>query len=283
MVSSKQFQWWKLPVMVLVTALLLLGCAGMLQEQLIFFPESLDEEEDLSWTGAKEVFVDTEDGARIHGLLYEADEPRGVVLYFHGNAGSVASWADVARQLHRHGVDVFLIDYRTYGKSSGEMSEEGLYLDGEATYDYLVERGYSPHQIIVHGRSLGSAVATHVASDVPVGAVVLETPFTDLPSLARDLYLVPLPGWFFQYELDNLDRSQQVDAPTWVVHGTDDEVVPLDHGREVYARLGSPWKMTIIDGGRHNNLMSFGEYRRELAEFYDEILGETDEESSDYR
>lgn len=262
---------------VAVSLIALLGCAGWLQQRLIFFPDHIDEQEDLSWTGGEEVFVEADDGARIHGLLFEADgDPRGVVLYFHGNAGSVASWYQVGHRLVDYGVDVFLVDYRTYGKSSGEMSEQGLYLDGEATYRYLVDdRAVDPERIVVHGRSLGSTVATHVAEQSPVAGVVLETPFTDLRALARDLYpFLPVPEWLVEFEFDNQTRSAGIDAPTWVVHGTEDEIVPPQHGEAIYESLAHGWELTMIDGGHHNNLMTFAAYRRDLQRFFNEVLGE---------
>ena len=263
-----------LTIITLVVTVSALGCAGLFQHRLIFFPDRLDKDEDLSWTGAsEEVFVTTEDGARIHGLFFEAPrKSRGVVLYFHGNAGSVASWYQVALRLNHHDVDVFLVDYRTYGKSRGDLSEQGLYFDGEATYQYLIDRGYAPEEIVVHGRSLGGAVATWVTKKYPVGGLILETPFTDLPSLARDLYRIGLPQRLFRFRFDNLSRASDIDAPTWVVHGTEDGIVPLEHGRQVYEELPEAWKFTVIDGGGHNDLMSFEEYSRDLISFYDLVL-----------
>ena len=264
----------------LVAVVALVGCAGWLQEQLIFFPEHLDEDADLSWTGAtEEVFLDTEDGARIHGLFFEAPHTsRGVVLYFHGNAGSVASWYEVAARLVHYDVDVLLIDYRTYGKSTGDLSEPGLYQDGDAAYEHLRSRGYEPESIVVYGRSLGGAVATHVASEYPVAGVALETPFTDLYQLALDLYPFPLPQSIFRYSFDNKMRAPTIEAPAWVVHGTSDSIVPVEHGREVYEALANPWKMTIIEGGGHNDLMGFDDHDRDLTLFFDEVLGPTVEE-----
>lgn len=259
---------------VVVAVVLMLGCVGMLQERLIFFPDTLDEDEDLSWTGAsQEVFVETSDGARIHGLHFEARGPsRGVILYFHGNAGSVASWYQVATRLIDHDVDVFLIDYRTYGKSRGDLSEEGLYLDAMASYQYLLDQGWEPAEIVVHGRSLGSAMATSVAAEKPVGAVILETPFSCLKSLANELYPFMIAGRLLQYRFDNLGRSDAIEAPTWVVHGTHDEIIPLSHGRAVFESLPNGWKMTVIEGGRHNDLMEYPRYYDELDAFLDEVL-----------
>ena len=252
----------------------LIGCAGWLQEQLIFFPDHIDADADLSWTGAtEEVYLDTEDGARIHGLFFEsAGDSSGVVLYFHGNAGSVASWYEVAARLVRYEVDVLLIDYRTYGKSEGELSEHGLYRDGDAAYQHLISRGYAPESIVVYGRSLGGAVATHVASEHDVAAMALETPFTDLYELATDLYPFPMPQSLFEYSFDNKNRAPQIDVPTWVVHGTEDRIVPVDHGRRVFQALSNGWKMTIIEGGGHNDLMGFEEHGRDLALFFDHVL-----------
>ena len=263
-----------LTIITLVVTVSALGCAGLFQHRLIFFPDRLDKDEDLSWTGAsEEVFVTTEDGARIHGLFFEAPETsQGVVLYFHGNAGSVASWHQVAQRLVGHDVDVFLVDYRSYGKSRGDLSEQGLYFDGQATYEHLRERGYAPEEILVHGRSLGSAVATWVAVEYPVAGLVLETPFTDLKSLARDIFPIGFPERLFRYHFDNMGRARHIDVPTWVVHGTRDDIVPIGHGQLVYEELPRAWKFTVIEGGGHNNLMTFDDYRRDLTAFYEVVF-----------
>ncbi len=248
---------------------------GFFQERLIFFPETLSEDKDLSFTGGEEVFLTADDGARIHGLFFEAsvDEPSGAVLYLHGNAGSVASWYPVADDLLRLGLDVFLLDYRTYGKSQGSLSEEGLYQDGQAAYEYLIDRGYQPGQIVVYGRSLGAAVATKVAVTRPVGGVVLETPFTSLVDLAKELYPFFFPGLFLKYELDNLERAPQIEAPTLVIHGTDDEIIPLDHGRAVFEALPRGHRLVTIDGGRHNNLREYPAHAAGLADFFEALDG----------
>lgn len=262
-------------LILLVIMVSILGCAGWFQDRMLFFPEELEEDKDLRWTGAsEEVFLDTDDGARIHGLYFQASEnPRGVVLYFHGNAGSVASWYQVGLDLSAYGVDVFLIDYRTYGKSRGEMSEEGLYRDGEAAYAYLVGRGVEPSSIVVHGRSLGSSVATHVAHQSEVAGLVLETPFTSLVTLAEELYPFLIPRLLLRYEMDNLSRVKAIDIPTWVVHGTNDRVVPVEHGKEVFRASAGAWELTIIEGGGHNDLMDSHTYHRDLQRFYDYLLG----------
>lgn len=265
-----------LVIFMVVVGVSAMGCMSLFQDRLIFFPEPLDEDQDLGWTGAsEEVFLDTRDGARIHGLLFDASEQsRGVVLYFHGNAGNVASWHQVATALERYDVDVLLIDYRTYGKSRGDLSEKGLYYDGEAAYEELLRRDYDPGEIIVHGRSLGSAVATWVAYHHEVGGLVLETPFTDLVNLARELFPIGFPERLFRYRFDNMERVSEIDVPAWVVHGTKDEIVPTGHGQLVYEQLPNAWKMTIIDGGGHNNLMNFSEYERDLTAFYDVVFSD---------
>ena len=262
------------PLLILVLAMsLLLAC----QRHLIFFPDSLPPTANLQQTGADEqVYMDTEDGETIHALWFETDSPHDsyTLLYFHGNAGNVVSWAPVARRFQNMGLNVLLVDYRGYGKSSGSISEDGLYLDGRAAYRALQHRQIDPDKIIVHGRSLGAAVATELATARPIAGLVLETPFTHLGDMARDLYKVRPPSWLLRFEFDNLSRAAHIDTPTWVVHGTDDGIVPIDHGRAVYKALDNPWRMTVIDGGGHNDLMSFPHYQRDFLAFLDH-LGES--------
>ena len=266
--------WFRLTLIPLLGLALLMSFLLACQRHLIFFPEDLSEHQNLQDTGADdEVFIQTEDGVTIHALWFEHDpvETSPTLLYFHGNAGNVVSWAPVARRFQAMGLNVLLVDYRGYGKSEGTISERGLYRDGRAAYRALRHRQIEPQRIIVHGRSLGAAVATEVATTYPVAGVVLETPFTHLGDMARDLYRIRPPSWLLRFEFDNLERAPDIDAPTWVVHGTNDAIVPTDHGRAVYDALSNPWHLTIIDGGDHNNLMSFPDYQRDFQRFLDHL------------
>src|SRR5688572_9084141 len=138
--------------------------AFLLQTRLIFFPSKLARDHSFRTdVPNEEVFLRTADNEQINGVFFRGSSEK-VVLYFHGNAGSLEGWQYVYDQFQELQLNVFMIDYRGYGKSTGSISERGLNTDGRAAYDYLISRGFSANNIIVYGRSLGSGIAVQLAS-----------------------------------------------------------------------------------------------------------------------
>ena len=182
-------------------------------------------------------------------------------MWFHGNAGNISHRLPNARLLlDRFGLDLLLVDYRGYGRSQGQPSETGLYRDGMAMYAAALTRGYRPEQIVVFGRSLGAAVAIEVARQQPAGAVILETPFLSIPSLARALYPW-VPRVLVRSQFDNAAKIQHVLAPKLMVHGDRDEVVPLAHGQRLFELAPEPKRFVLIPGAGHNDLVLVGAER----------------------
>ena len=141
------------------------GTLYFLQERFIFRPTPLAQNYSFSFNHEfEEVFLETEKGASINALHFTVDRPKGVILYFHGNAGNLARWGVITSFFVEQEYDVFVMDYRGYGKSKGSRNEEALYIDSRQCYNYLLQR-YNESDIIVYGRSLGSGMATLVASE----------------------------------------------------------------------------------------------------------------------
>lgn len=194
----------------------------------------------------------TSDGLTLHGWLAPAADAGAVVLHCHGNGGNISHRLEMLRLLHDLGLSVLLFDYRGYGLSEGRPTEDGTYRDAEAAWRFLVgERGYAPRNVILFGHSLGAAVAAHLAQHVQAGAVILESPFTSAPELASVHY------WFlparrltrFQYATAQYVRN--VHAPLLVIHSPQDEIVPIEHGREVFRNAREP-KVFLETLGDHN-------------------------------
>jgi uncharacterized protein len=204
----------------------------------------------------EDIFLDTADGGRIHGWFIPAPQPIATILYCHGNAGNIAYRVETAARFHEWGLNVFLIDYRGYGNSSGRASEKALYRDVEAAWKYLVDtRGIPDGQIIVIGRSLGSAVAAHLAARVRPAGVVLETPFLSLPAIAAHLY-----PWFparfvcrFTFPTDRNTASLR--CPVLIAHSREDELIPFRHAEALYDLAPEP-KFFAELCGRHNDCIS---------------------------
>lgn len=237
------------------------------QERLIFFPDTVDPAYRYRLaTPFEEVYVDVDDGVRLHGLLLKAVRPRGVIVYFHGNGGNVRDWGQVGEDLTRYDHDVLVVDYRGYGKSGGKIqSQEQLLADAEAVYAYARAR-YEETDIVLYGRSLGSGPAIRLAAGHPVKKLILETPFLSLRSIARESYPW-VPAFLLKYPFPNEAWAPQVKCPVLIVHGTLDEVVPFASGEALRARFQAPVTFVPVEGAHHNNLLAYARYRDAISAF----------------
>lgn len=235
-----------------------------LQRRLIFHPGTLPQDYKFKTeTGGEEITLKTADGENISGLFFENDHP-DVILYFHGNAGDLSGWQYVSADFTSLGFNFLIIDYRGYGKSSGRISEKGLYLDGEAAFDFLKEKGFDPANIIVYGRSIGSGIAMHVAENRPCKGLILESPFSSLTRLANEKLPFFFPSLYIRFRFDNLSTINKVTCPVIFLHGTHDELIPDTHSRRLFARFKGKKKMILIDRGAHNDLHTFIQYQEFL-------------------
>lgn len=194
----------------------------------------------------------TSDGVSLGGWFVPAASPRGVLLYCHGNGDNLSRTLEWVELYHRMGLSVLTFDYRGYGDSEGQPTEAGTYLDAEAAWNYLVQqRNVPPEQIIVAGKSLGGAVATHLARDHTPRALILESTFTSVPDLAADLL------WFFptrylaRYDYRSIDKLPHVRCPVLVLHSPDDRLIPFSHGQRLYEAAAQPKQFIEMTGG-HN-------------------------------
>ncbi|WP_245863534.1 alpha/beta hydrolase [Candidatus Viridilinea mediisalina] len=240
------------------------------QEQLIFFPErnSPGTRYDFG-IPVEEVWIPV-DGARLHALWFRVPEPRGAILYLHGNGGSLRGWGSVAPDLVAYGYDLLILDYRGYGQSSGRISSEAqLHADMAAAYAWLQER-YPAEQLIIHGRSLGTALAVRLAAEQQPRLLILETPFYSLEAIARRQFPWA-PPFLLKYPLRSYNWIGAVQSPVVIIHGTNDRIVPFADGERLAAKVNAPLTFVAIPGGNHNNLANFPAYWDAL----DQALGRT--------
>ena len=219
----------------------------------------------------------TRDGERLHGWYVPAANSRGVVLFFHGNAGNISHRLDSITVFNRLGLDVLIIDYRGYGESSGRPSEKGTYLDGEAAWEYLTgKRGVAPGRIVIFGRSLGGAVAAWLASRNQAAAVIIESSFTSGEDMARRLYPFLPAGLVTRLKYPVAEYASRIDSPVLVVHSRDDEIIPFEMGEAIFAAVNGT-KSFIELRGDHNNgfFLSMQEYMEGLDAFVEKVLGRT--------
>jgi fermentation-respiration switch protein FrsA (DUF1100 family) len=161
--------------------------------------------------------------------------------------------------LFEQDLQVFIFDYRGYGKSKGSPSETGLYQDGLAAYDYLVqERGILPDRIILFGRSLGAAVAIHIAVERDVRSLILESAFTSTKDMARTMFLFRIFSPFVPAHYNNLQKLKHILIPKLIIHGNRDELVPFSMGKKLYGSAHPPKYFMPIEGAGHNDTYSIG-------------------------
>jgi uncharacterized protein len=196
------------------------------------------------------------DGIQLNGWFFPASTNAHrrhlAVLLCHGNAGNISHRLDTCAALLATGVNVFVFDYRGYGRSEGRPSEEGTYRDAQAAYQWLRQKGFAGTNIIAFGESLGGAIAAELAAREPVSGLVLQSTFTSIPAMGADLFpWLPL-RWLGTIRYDTHSKLPRLHVPVLVMHSTQDELVGIHHGKENFAAANQPklfWELR----GDHNN------------------------------
>lgn len=225
------------------------------------------------------VSFETADGVRISGwyLPPAPAAPKGTpspaLIWFHGNIETVGSIASVIRDFRPRGIAVLAIDYRGYGQSEGEPTEEGVYRDAEAAWDWLVmQPEVDSTRVAVYGRSIGSAIGLHLATRRAVRAVIVESAFTSGIEMAREHGALVSPA-LMDVSLDNLDRAGRLQVPLLVIHGSDDRLAPIAMGRAI-ADTGRAEEFLVLDGATHSTMYERGgdRYRAAVQAFLNRHL-----------
>lgn len=213
----------------------------------------------------KEVSFPVDDGT-LNALHFTISNPKGAVLFFHGNAGSLRRWGEVADSFTSRGYDLFIFDYRGYGKSNGKIaSEQQLVDDGERAYRYVSER-YPQKNIVIYGRSLGTGLAAQIALRHPPKMLILETPYVSLKDLTRRFYPY-VPSFLLRFPLRTDLVLPQIKSPVYLIHGTADEIVPYDSSEKLLPLIQSPKELVTIPNGEHNGLRLTPIYNAALDRF----------------
>lgn len=217
------------------------------------------------------VTLATADGEKLSAWWVPAAQGRGAVLICHGNAGNIAARLDYLKMFHRLGYSSFIMDYRGYGASTGEPSEEGTYRDAEAAWRWLTaERGVKAGDVVVLGESLGGAVAARLAARNAPRALVLASAFTSIPALGADIYPFLPARLISRFSYDTLGALKSVKAPVLVAHSREDDIVPFEHGKALFAAADEPKRFLEMSGG-HNEAFLFTrpEWTAGLEKFLD--------------
>lgn len=229
------------------------------QERLIFFPSKIPKDFTFKFKNkSEEKFIKLGD-QELHSLYFEAPNAPGIILFFHGNGGALDSWGDLASDfVDKTGWSIWIVDYPGYGKSTGRVTSEAELHDMASTV--LAEtKKLAPKKIVLDGRSLGSGIASRLASESAVDGVILETPYYNGTDLAKVMFPL-LPTFLLRYRLPSNEWVKKIKSPILVIHGTDDQVIPYSHGQRLFNEVPGKKEFLTIKGGSHNDLPDFDEY-----------------------
>lgn len=266
---------WILTVLLVAYGLILL-LMYVIQSRLIYYPAS-----QLPYTPAdisleyEDIFFTTEDSVQLNGWFVPHDNARGTILFQHGNAGNISGRLATILLIHKLRLNVLIYDYRGYGKSEGNPTEEGTYRDARAAWNYLTkERAIQPGQIILMGRSLGGAVAAWLATKVQPGGVILESTFTSAADLGAELYPLFPVRRIIHFNYTTINSVKKIDVPLLIVHSKEDDLVPFSHGKKLFEAANEPKIFLEIQGNHGNGFLETGErYVQALDRFIDTVQG----------
>ena len=238
-----------------------------LQEKILFLPTVLEQDYQFEFEHPfEEVFLKPSENVSINAIHFKGKAPKGVILYFHGNAGDLSRWGTIAEFFVKKNYDVFIMDYRTYGKSTGKLSEQAFYDDAQFCYYHLLKQ-YNENEITIYGRSLGTGIAANLASKNKPKQLVLETPYYSILDVAKHRFPIFPVEKLLKYKFPTNEFIIDVECPITIFHGTDDGIVPYSSAEKLYDVAPKDRSQFItIDGGGHNDLVEFEEYRSNIEE-----------------
>lgn len=239
-----------------------------LQDQMLFEPHTLPEDYDFQ-TG-REVEIEVEENIFLNAVWIQEAPSKGVILYLHGKRGSIRRCLRQIRGMQGAGYDIFMPDYRGFGKSDGRItSEQVLHQDAQKVYDFL-KKHYREDQIIVLGYSLGAAMATPLAANNNPQRIILVSPFLSIIDL-KNRWAPVFPDFLIKYPLKNSQWIPKIKAPVTVFHGTEDELIPFEAAEEIQDLNRELTTLIPLEGVSHRGALFSDQFRDNLKKiiFYE--------------
>ena len=255
----------------LYAALVILVYLG--QSRLVYFPtNSIDATPDLLNLSYEDVWLQTQDGERIHGWYVPQEDAKWTVLMFHGNGGNISHRLQTLDILNEIGVNTLIIDYRGYGLSEGSPSERATYQDAMAAWDHLIQHRTNAESVVVFGRSLGGAVAVWLASNVRPKGLILESTFSSVVDMAQHHYPFLPVRYISKFKYDSLSLASNIQIPTLMLHSREDNIVPFNLGMKLYDALPGNKSFVEMRGGHNEGFhVSGGHYTNGLRTFIESL------------
>jgi fermentation-respiration switch protein FrsA (DUF1100 family) len=244
----------------LIGATAYLGLLGIVysQQRRLLFPASTQQVSaaEAGLAGVQDVRIRTEDGETLVGWWKPPEPGRAVLLYFHGNGGALWNRRSRVRALTETGRGLLIVSYRGYSGSSGAPSEEGLRRDAEAAYRWL--SSWEPRRIVLYGESLGTGVAVRLASQAPVGGLILDAPYTSTVDIAKGLFWYVPVSLLMRDQFRSIDRIGNIRVPLLVMHGDRDGVIPIAQSELLFTAANEPKRYLRLPGVDHVSVLEAG-------------------------
>jgi len=243
----------KILITLILSLLLFVLYVRYLEETSIFFPEK-DILRNPKQIGLEydDIYFKARDGVKLHGWFVKKPGAKSTVIFFHGNAGNISDRLEKIALLSKLGLNVFIIDYRGFGKSEGKPSESGIYLDAKAAFDHVAGRDdVSKEKIVIYGVSLGGAVAVDLAVRLDAGYLLVDSSFSSARDVAKRMYPF-VPGFLLRTKMDSANKVKNISIPKLFIHSRDDTTIPFYLGKRLYDAAKKPKEFLEIRGG-HND------------------------------
>ena len=276
--SKKVWKWVKILAIVYV-----LGGIALyfLQDYILFHPVTLKKDHNYDFPEKhRDVNIPITENSNLNIVQFYSTDTvtKGVVLYFHGNKKNISWYAKYPPYFTKHGFEVWIIDYPGFGKSTGKLTEENLYDWADYMYNFARSR-FGADSIIIYGKSMGTGIATHLASLKPCKKLILETPYYDFPSVIKHHIPIYPVAWMIHYKIPTHDYIKNINVPISIFQGTDDDVIPYSNAERLKPFLKPNDEFITIKNGEHNDLFKFKETIEKLDSLLKDpkmILPETD-------
>lgn len=254
----------KILLLLLGIYIVLCGIIYVFQEKLIFQPEQLDKRYAFQFRQPfEELHIKATDGKLLNGLLFKTENAKGLIFYMHGNAGSLRTWGEVAKTYTDLHYDVFVLDYRSYGKSEGTITGENqLFEDNQTVYNELKKR-YTEDQIVVLGYSIGTGMASKLASTNKPHLLILQAPYYSLTDLVKHEFPF-IPSFVLKYKFTTNDYLKSCTMPVVIFHGNEDEVIYYNSSVKLKQEFKPQDTLITLNGQDHNGITDNEEYKRAL-------------------
>jgi pimeloyl-ACP methyl ester carboxylesterase len=234
------------------------------QEKLIFYPTKLNSHFQFAFQGKfKEINIKTPDNKLLNGVLFKADSTKGLIFYLHGNAGALDSWGEVAKTYTDMHYDVFMLDYRGYGKSEGQInSQQQFFEDVQLAYDHMKKK-YSENKIIVLGYSIGTGAAANVTANNHPRLLILQAPYYSLTDMMKHNYPV-IPTFILKYKFETNKYIQNCKMPVVIFHGDADGVIYYQSSLKLQVLLKTTDTLITLHDQGHNGITDNADYRNAM-------------------